>query len=299
MGATWKAKTSALLIGLAAASILAAGCGSQEDPATLEDAASGGTEAALEASSNDRAVKDAGEENAKSGEPSADLAPSEEGSEFEIQPVVIPERNISLSPSDHGAWLRIGDQQQQFEWIFTTPRAIMPALHVRDYDQDGSEEIAVVLHVGSGTGVALDELHMVEFEGEEAKVGESAEGEGPFADHVFKAETYRAQMDKALAFKTSEEDGELFGHVTLDGTTTKVSLKQFQTGYDGGKVTDKLGFGAIVRFEAAADKLVATFAVGVLIDNVAEPQYFGEIHADVSYKDGAFQLSGFRFAADE
>ncbi|MFB9329958.1 hypothetical protein ACFFSY_28795 [Paenibacillus aurantiacus] len=296
MGKTRKVLQTALLIGLAAATILAAGCGPQARSAATGNEASGDAKTQAQSSTNEKAAEDAGEEGASDGEQPADPVPSDEGTEVVIPPVTLPERNITLSPEPNGALLQIGEKKQLFDWVYTTPRMILPQEQVTDYDQDGNDELAVVLHVGSGTGVAIDELHIVEFEGVEAKSDDS--GDSPFVDHVFTDEDYRAQLENSLAFKTSTEDGELFGYVTLDSTTTKVSLKPFQTGYNG-EVTGELGYGAIVRFEAVNNKLTGTFAVGVVIENVVEPQYFGQIKADVGYKDGKFQLEGFQFIADE
>ncbi|TYP74044.1 hypothetical protein [Paenibacillus methanolicus] len=275
MGMTWKVKTSVLLIGLAAATMLTAGCASQDKPEN------GGNLAADESGA-------AGKTETKGGE-----------AELEIPPVSIPKHGITLSPvQPQGALLQIGEKRQQFDWTYTTPRMILPRLQASDYDLDGADELSVALNVDSGTGLSVDELHIVESEGDEAKAAESADSATPFVDHVFEKDDYLAQLGNALTFKTSEVDGELFGHLTLNGETTKVSLKSFQTGYNG-EVTEKLGFGAIVGFEASANKLIATFGVGIVIENVAEPQYFGEIQADVGYKDGEFQLSSFRFTAEE
>ncbi|MFD2384181.1 hypothetical protein ACFSWD_24230 [Paenibacillus xanthanilyticus] len=305
---TWKASRSVLLIGLAATTVLATGCATQDKQgsdgnhaALNSEAAGGGTTSGKGAADgeNGQAVEPDSEQVKALDEQSATGEANGGEAEIDIPSVTIPERGITLSPAQpEGALLQIGGKRQRFDWTYTTSRMILPRLQASDYDQDGEDELAVALNVDSGTGLSVDELHIVEFEGGGAKAAEPTEGAAPFVDRIFASEDYLAQLGSALTFQTSEAAGELFGHVTLNGETTKVSLKSFQTGYNG-KVTEKLGYGSIVGFEPSANKLIATFGIGVIIENVAEPQYFGEIQADVGYKDGEFLLSAFRFNADE
>jgi len=205
----------------------------------------------------------------------------------------IPERGIYLYTGDpEGAILRIGESEQAMDWVTFTPRAIMPVLQLHDYDRDGEDELAVVLHVGSGTGLAIEELHIVEL------TNADASAEQPFIDHLFREEHYLSQLEEALAFQTVDQDGELFGQVTVDGRTEQVSLTKFQQDFGADNIRSELGFGAIVYFKAEADELTLSAAIGLRIDDVAEPQYFGNIEASVSYASGTFELSDFRFTAE-
>jgi len=212
----------------------------------------------------------------------------------DVEPVAsLPAHGIYLYPGEpEGAVLRVGETEQALNWIVSTPRAIMPVLQMHDYDRDGEDELAVVLHVGSGTGLAIEELHMVELAGADESNGR------PFADHLFLEEDYLAQLRDALEFALADKDGELYGQVTVGGQSHEIGLRQFRQDFGADSIREELGFGAIVYFKAEAGELALSAAIGLRIDGVAEPQYFGTVEASVSYASGRFELGDFRFAAD-
>jgi len=215
----------------------------------------------------------------------------------EVEPVTsIPEKSIYLypmeDPMDEGAILKIGEKQQKLDWIYSTPRQIMPVLQLHDYDRDGEDELAVVLHAGSGSGVAIEELHLVEF------VGTTGTTEQPFIDHEFDPDDYLDQIGNAVSFSKVSKNGEWYGRITIDGQTHEVSLKDFLQEYEIEKIQDKLGFGNIVYFKVEKGQLTMKVAIGLVIDGIAEPQYFGDIEAVVSYKAGSFKLGQFCFTSD-
>ncbi|WP_276353384.1 hypothetical protein [Cohnella caldifontis] len=211
-----------------------------------------------------------------------------------VEPVAaLPEHGVYLYPgAQDGVILQIGERRQQMDWNYTTPRQIMPVLSVADYDQNGAEELAAILNVGSGTGVSVYELHVVEWEGA-AEVGDA-----PFEDHVFRTEDYLAQLGKVIGFRKAEKNGEWIGRIAVGGETHDVSLKPFDREFGADKIQNRAGFGSIVGFEADNGKLAISAAIGLVIGGVAEPQYFGTVEADVRYASGSFRLDRFRFVAD-
>lgn len=60
------------------------------------------------------------------------------------------------------ALLRWGDSLAEFDWDYRTPRAIPPRLWCFDADGDGEEELVADCYMGSGTGVSVSQLHIVE-----------------------------------------------------------------------------------------------------------------------------------------
>ncbi|WP_127534391.1 hypothetical protein [Paenibacillus kobensis] len=308
----YKNKASRIVIGLTAASMLLAACstvdkhksdpGSQQQEAGISTAAdeqdntaetkpsegAGITEdASVEGTDADTAAN-AGTDVA------TDKASAENATEADVgkptEPIAsLPEKDIYLYPekqnSDAGVLLQIGEHKQHFDWLYDTPRMVMPQLQLSDYDGDKKEELAAVTYVGSGTGLSIYELHMLEGIGDEA----------PYLDHVFAEKDYLAQLSQALAFKKVMKDGVLYGQITIGGQKYEVSLADFQKGYGEEKIADKLGFGAIIQFQAEQGKLAFTAAVGLFIDGVAEPQYIGSVEANVTYKSGKFKLDQFRF----
>ncbi len=197
----------------------------------------------------------------------------------------VPNQNIFLFGEENGVALRIGDQTRTFDWMYSTPRDIAPRLQVQDYDGDGKEELSVILHVGSGTGLSVDELHMIKMDPADPDY---------FKDQVF--HDYEAQLNKAVQIKTILQNDVLFGQLSIDSASHSVNLKELQSP-EFGKVSDQLYFGNIVRFEHEGKHIKAQFAAEIAVEKSPMPQSIGDIDANVSYKDGKFVLSHFAFRA--
>ena len=198
----------------------------------------------------------------------------------------IPERQVFLYGEENSVTLRIGDDTRQFDWEYMTPRGVLPQLQVQDYDGDGRAELSVILYIGSGTGVSVEELHIIDIDPSDPDY---------FRDHVF--EDYTVQIDKAVRFNTFKQDGDLFGQISIGSNTYSVSLKDYQSP-EAGKVSDYLYFGNIVRFYEEDNRLKAQFGAGMILEKFAGPEYIGYVVADVSYKAGKFTLSHYTFEKD-
>lgn len=199
----------------------------------------------------------------------------------------IPEREITLYGKDDGVLLMIGGQAYPFDWTYLTPRKIMPVMQAADFDADGEEELAIILYVGSGTGVSVEELRIIEFH-----------EEGVEADYWFPPEDYLVQTAENAAFRTLIKDGVLLGEIAAGSQTYHVNLETFAS-EEFGKIDDRLIFGDIVGFRAKDGKLTAEFGVGIGGEKFATPQYIGTLHAEVRYRDGVFTLTNFAFEPEE
>ena len=62
--------------------------------------------------------------------------------------------------------LQLGDHAWVYDLPWATPRCYLPRLCSGDFDGDGTEELALLTYVGSGTGVSYWTLALVELEGE-------------------------------------------------------------------------------------------------------------------------------------
>jgi hypothetical protein len=208
------------------------------------------------------------------------------------QPLIaaIPEKDIYLyeikDTKEAQLMLTVGDKKCYYNWIGFTPRFILPKMSVSDFDKDGKDELSVILYVGSGTGVSIEELHILE-------ISETAKKEC-FKDQVFSAEDYVSQLKKTVKFKTYTKAGKLMGTITAGGKKYTVSLKEFQSD-EFGKISNDLCWWDIVGFDSKNNKLTASFGVGISCKNAPTPQYIGDLYADVSYKAGKFKLANFRF----
>lgn len=198
----------------------------------------------------------------------------------------IPNHDIFLYGEENGVALRIGDKTRELDWMYMTPTGVLPRLQVEDYDGDGRQELSVILYIGSGTGVSVEELHMIAIDPADPDY---------FQDHVFKA--YAAQLGKAVQFKTTQQNDSLFGQISIDSASHSVSLKDYQSP-EFGEVKDQLVFGNIVRFDHEGKQLKAQFGAEIIFEKSVVPQSIGHIDAHVSYKDGKFTLSHLTFGEE-
>lgn len=60
------------------------------------------------------------------------------------------------------ALIRWGSSLAEFDWDFVTPRTFPPRMTVMDLGGDGTEELIVLCYTGSGTGVSIYDLHVVQ-----------------------------------------------------------------------------------------------------------------------------------------
>jgi hypothetical protein len=152
----------------------------------------------------------------------------------------------------------------------------------------------LILYVGSGTGISVEELHIVEIYEEQTLSGEQSSSPNPeyFKDHMFSG--YLSQLKKAVGFKTFTKAGELVANITTYTKTYTVSLKDYQS-KDYGKINEEICFGNIVRFNTENNKLMAEFGVGIIGQACAAPFFIGNIDAEVNYEAGTFKLKNFRF----
>lgn len=214
---------------------------------------------------------------------------------------VLPDRGIYLyGIKTGGVELFMGDTGYYFGWSYLTPRFILPGIQAGDFDSDGTEELAVILYVGSGTGVSIEDLHIVEMD-EESEPSDNQphkSGSRSFKDYVFNPEDYVSQLRKAVGFKTYTKAGELMGEISAGTIVHTVNLKEYQS-KEYGRIGDTLFFGSIVRFTAENKRLAAEFAAGITCESFAAPVYIGVVNADVKYSAGKFILENLRFKEEQ
>lgn len=84
----------------------------------------------------------------------------------------LPDKDIALygildeAHPEERCLLRIGERAWVYDLQWATPRCYLPQLHSGDFDGDGVEELALLAYVGSGTGVSVWTLGIVEPDGE-------------------------------------------------------------------------------------------------------------------------------------
>lgn len=99
---------------------------------------------------------------------SIDLADAQDDKSNPIPALAaLHDEDIILYYCEFGAVLSVKGEQIFYPWRdFLTPRGILPRLSLLDTNGDGLDELAVILYTGSGTGIAVEELHLVGLQGD-------------------------------------------------------------------------------------------------------------------------------------
>ena len=175
--------------------------------------------------------------------------------------------------------LRWGDTLAEFDWPYRTPRTVAPRLRQVDADGDGAEELAVVCCYGSGTGVSIEQLHIVE-----------KNEDGTLTDYRLPEDDFcGGQLTAALRVETVE--GRTFavlGRELLEIT----ELTEGRTPPQG------LAAGSIVGFDVDPDDpygVPIRFRGSAWLegeDYLPTVWYAADLSARVQYENGMFTLSG-------
>ena len=212
----------------------------------------------------------------------------------------IPEKEIYLYDTKNGqVVLCVREKKLYYNWICLTPRFILPQMQLGDFDNDGIEELSVILYTGSGTGVSIQDLHIIEMPYDKIPLENQTENKKSdyYTDHMFSADHYVSQLKDKISFKTYLDAGQLMGKISVGTKSYTVSLKEFQTD-EYGQISSELYFASIVSFSCENNKLKSEFGVGIICKKVPEACYIGKLSADVEYSDGEFELMNFSFTED-
>lgn len=172
------------------------------------------------------------------------------------------------------ALIRWGDSLAEFDWRYATPRNIVPRMWCFDFDGDGVDELVVDCYYGSGTGVSLSDLHVVE-----------KGSDGNLTAYTFPLDALTAALGSSLGIVTAGETTCAYLGTELVDITT--ALGDLQPRYEG----SGLALGETIEFEKAEAGMACR--MGAVVDaEKLHHWYAADITADVFYKDGEFILDG-------
>lgn len=184
------------------------------------------------------------------------------------------------------ALIRWGDCQAEFNWPWLTPHQILPRIFCLDYDDDQEDELVVICHTGSGTGVAYQELHVLE-----------KGPEGTLTDYVLPWELFTEELTSALSVVTV--NGRTY---SILGTELADITRDLPEDTDPADI-EGLRAGDIVYFEATPDSPFFgerfRFQGAACLSGEGFPAalcYVAELEAIVSYKDGIFTLTNIQLS---
>ena len=188
--------------------------------------------------------------------------------------------------SERTLLIRWEDSLAEFSWSLGGPLFADPQFQCWDVDSDGQDEVIVINAIGSGTGVSVDELHVVE-----------KGPDGTLTDNCFPASLWQNDLSDLLsAASAGGRTYAILGTELVDITadTAYADLETLQ-----------YGTGSIANFSASPPAGesggVLSFRGAFLIAWEGHPSgaYVADITADISYKNGTFTLSEFHLDSNQ
>ena len=174
------------------------------------------------------------------------------------------------------ALIRWGDSQAEFDWLFATPRQYLPELYCFDLDGDWEDELVVLCYSGSGTGVSIYDLHVVE-----------KDPDGTLTGYTLPRNVFSQLSERISIFTSGGSTYAILG-------TELVDLTGFT---ENGADIQGLALGDIVYYDVNPESAEG-YDIRLLAGAWAESDYFpptaaymADLDALVTYEDGVFTLS--------
>lgn len=162
----------------------------------------------------------------------------------------------------------------EFDWLFSTPRMFLPEMYCFDFDGDEEDELLVLCYSGSGTGVSVWDLHVVEKHEDGTLTDYStfyyAEGGNPLWEGVSSLLRLERMGDRAFLILGREL-------VEVDPAALPEEDRAPSVG-------------DTIQFEVTPEERRVRFWGGV---DVRPTSYIADLSADVAYQDRTFTLSNF------
>ena len=184
-----------------------------------------------------------------------------------------------------------------FDWPELTPRLVLPELLYYDFDGNGNKDLAVLLYVGSGTGVAMMDLHILVIEEREPEI----DFFGNIITHDWDKPTYTIysllaenvdewmteNITAALAEDNKTFSMEFYG----DSYTVNFDIDKLSGAFSGVRYDS-----CIVKFAFTGNNIQTTIPVGIAYEKRATLEYFGDIKADVIFDGEKITLTNYTFS---
>ncbi len=202
---------------------------------------------------------------------------------FPILAAELPEADAAFYGLDpETALIRWGDSLAEFDWPWLTSRQILPRLYCFDLDNDWDDELIVVCHPGTGTGVSVDELHVLE-----------KNPDGTLTDYALPWEFFSGTLSEALSVVTvggrtfsilGTELTDITGLLPEDGDPENI---------EGFRAGDIVHFSVTPEPQFNDEEIRFRGAAWLIGDEYFMPTvaYAAEVDAIVLYRDGVFTLS--------
>ncbi len=174
-----------------------------------------------------------------------------------------------------------------YDWLWITPRLVLPELAYQDFDSDGKKELAITLYVGSGTGYSIRDLHLLHID------DTKDESYSEYTDYCLSGFDVDSWFDNKFTF-SQEKDSKIV-NVKFDNKDYTVNIGKEDS--DSGPI-ENVVFGDFVDFKFDGQKIKAIIEIGFIYKNWVSPQFFGNVEATVNFSNKQFSLSDYNFTLD-
>nr|WP_315021672.1 M56 family metallopeptidase [uncultured Aminipila sp.] len=153
----------------------------------------------------------------------------------------------------------------------------LPKLQYEDYDNDGIKELAMISKSANGTGISLNDLHILE-----------RSNTNGWTDYSFGSDDWSDIINNKLAYQV--EDGTLTIAINGEDTGDKINLKSLEEKW--GYKLNSIYVGNYGEFNFKDGKIYLQVLPTASVDSWATPQLISEtyIQMEVLYYKGEFEL---------
>lgn len=177
------------------------------------------------------------------------------------------------------ALLRWGDAIAEFDWWYITPHAVEPELWLMDMDEDGETEVVADCYGGSGTGVSMEYIYIVE-----------RGADGTLTSHELPWQELTSLVDRQLQL-VSQGDHlyAALGRELVD--ITDCIPEDCEAEY--------LCLGAIARYTPGEYGLHCTFGVTAVGEDIPHfTVYVANVEGFIRYENGVFTLTDLHLSSN-
>lgn len=197
--------------------------------------------------------------------------------EIQAESIEMTQGQITLTAADveNGSFRHMtvstGEVVRTFDWQNVDNPTYAPAIRFADVNGDGEDEAAIICTTGTGTGVHIEELHLL-------RLNDLAELD------------YESPLSY-VAEHVSSSVGHADGKVTVTAGYGDQKVKQIYEETDSPAWFDKVAFQSVLDYEVEGD------AVTAFIDGNVSPAQFA-VRAEAEYGPD-LKVSGLRLSAIE
>lgn len=186
-----------------------------------------------------------------------------------------------------GIFLTEADDCQYLDLMYTSSQSVLPVMEKADYDGDGHEELAVVLHADTGTEYSVEQLFIFE-----------KQPDGGWTAQEYLPEYYLAQLNAEVKFVYEK------GNNRMRCIDLKQNLllgeEDLTSVLSGGEETVEITLGNLVYFYPDGGKISVRIWPRIQVEDWPIGSY-GEsvLQARVNYDGRGFWLSDFEMIREE